>query len=493
MAVIRPNDVVLDHSEVQFFLRRLVHKATEMFHHFHDVTKGFVESRGEGASALETYWRTNLPSIALWNTLVQRALADEFKADVSNIDASADFTYLLYCRSNYGSDAHGNVNILRVVKPPFYELFHTFLVRLACAPEMTRMAALLCQDDMERACRNALCDALHDVSVPRVSITETMSPSKWRAYKRDRDNDGSAAYKRDRDNDGSAAATKTDFPSAVPAFSASLASPVAEELDTATDQGSLVVVDHRQTKYSPNGGMLTAADGHVTPSKALQDAERIRTFKDTTQNRQVEHERKHDQAGLDWDCRSQASTICDDAWKKSLAAKTSLHHNDHKYGTSLHYNDHKYGTSRVTSDDSSSQIHSLGIRHQRAIKRGQTMKVDATTTTTSSLDKWRMHEDVAGTGRRVPEDEELGTLGARRSDEGLGTLGTARRRDEGLSTLGARRRVPEDEGLTTPVGTRRRVAVTLAERQPFKEPERSGYSVSDVDADEYDQESDNDY
>lgn len=353
-------DAVLDHSEVQFFLRRLVQKATGMFYHFRDVTNDFVMSRaGRNAQTstaeLENYWRANLPSISIWNTLVQRAIAEEFKTEVPNIETCAEFSYLLYCRSNYGRDAYGNVNILRVVKPPFSELFHAFLTRLALSPEMTRGAALQRAEDMERACRNALCDALHDVSAPRVTITESMTPAEWRASQR--------RVKK-------TSLTPTPTPTSIP-------TPVSTPTPTLTSTPVLLTVSATpptpMLALAPDAGVDDEHDDVciVHEPVSTPHPKLVRTNTDTD--------------------------VASSLWKDSLLSKST---SKIKVTTPTPVTPRPATATtaaavtktRITSDDSSSQVHSLGIRHQQET---------ATKPVTASLNKWRTNTETETTTRRV--------------------------------------------------------------------------------------------
>lgn len=371
-------DAVLDHSEVQFFLRRLVQKATDMFYHFRDVTNDFVTTRaGRNAQTstaeLENYWRANLPSISIWNTLVQRAIAEEFKTEVPNIETCAEFSYLLYCRSNYGRDAYGNVNILRVVKPPFSELFHAFLTRLALSPEMTRGAALQRAEDMERACRNALCDALHDVSAPRVTITESMTPAQWRASQR-------------RVKKTSLTPTPTPTSTSIPASTSTPTSiPASTSTPTSTSTLTSTPVLSTLTATTPPPPPPQTPILAIAPDASAEDEhdDVFGDFKNIVHESVTPPHPKLVRTHTDTD-------VASSLWKNSLLSKSKS-----KITTPAPVTPRTAAAAaktRITSDDSSSQVHSLGIRHQQET---------AAKPVTASLNKWRTNTETETTTRRV--------------------------------------------------------------------------------------------
>ena len=374
-----PTDVVLKNSVVQFLLRRLVQKATDMFHHFRSVTEKFVESRGDKSLDVDTYWRLNLPSVALWNTLVQRTLAAEFLAEVDQVDDKAMVAYILFCRLNYGRDVHGNINVLRVVKPPFYEFFHAFLTRLASSPEMTRMAALVNPAHMDSACSKALCDALHDVSVSRVTITETMSR---REYKR--------AQKLAHGTP--AEALSVSVPVSIP-VSAPL--PVSSlPISVGSTPESANTIDVLQSAQSIPAS--TPAPVHVKETVHVVDETPVFVMppskspsKSPTPASASIPVPNPVSLPTEWQSSSVISSTCSGAWSDTLSRTQELDGHGEKRGLASQGKQPVY----VMPHDSSSQIHSMGNRHKDIQQRHKTAA--SHTAPSSALDQWRLGDPVS--------------------------------------------------------------------------------------------------
>jgi hypothetical protein len=168
---------ILDFDEVQYLLRRLQSVTISMFSDFKKKTVEYARTQGD--ADCQPHWMETLPTIVSWNQTLIEALVEDLRDTVPDIDNLFAFAYLKYCFLNYGKDACGNTNVLKVLKVGTQELYHKFLVRLANSFEMTQAFTLQTLEDPARmacACANALCDALHDVSTRKVEIVETRAP-----------------------------------------------------------------------------------------------------------------------------------------------------------------------------------------------------------------------------------------------------------------------------------------------------------------------------
>ncbi len=168
---------VFDNEHVSFLHRRFQEYAFESLKNLRQLTMEFATSAG--AEQWPKLWSQNLPTVAYHNTLIQQDMAKGLLDAHPCLVDYAETAYQLYARHTYGRDINGNVNVLHVTFPPFYEFFHTFLTWLCKHPAVSRLEIFSNFEILDAASRAAFCDALCIVLKNRVSIRQTLTKAQY--------------------------------------------------------------------------------------------------------------------------------------------------------------------------------------------------------------------------------------------------------------------------------------------------------------------------
>jgi len=174
---------IFDNYEVQYLHRRLTAAGLGVLEFLRGIAHDHAAEK-ESESAFVIYWRANLPNIGLNNIYMQRGLANELVKRVPDIERSMHVCFEIYCKSYFGRDVHGNVNVINGTVPPMSEFYHCFLTRLCADPAVVRMQVFDDNAVLESAVRGAMLDALRDTSMDRVNIVKTIPAAEFLAQVR---------------------------------------------------------------------------------------------------------------------------------------------------------------------------------------------------------------------------------------------------------------------------------------------------------------------
>jgi hypothetical protein len=174
---------IFENYEVQYLHRRLTAAGLGVLEYLRNIAhEHAVEKDSEGAFMV--YWRANLPNIGLNNIYMQRSLSNELVKRVPDIERSMHVCFEVYCKAYFGRDVHGNVNVINGTVPPMSEFYHCFLTRLCADPAVVRMQVFEDNAVLENAVRGAMLDALRDTSMDRVNIVKTIPAAEFLAQAR---------------------------------------------------------------------------------------------------------------------------------------------------------------------------------------------------------------------------------------------------------------------------------------------------------------------
>jgi hypothetical protein len=169
---------VFDNEHVSFLHRRFQEHAFESLKQLQKLTMDFAQS--SDIEHWQKLWTQNLPTVAYHNTMIQQDMARALLELYPVLEEYAETAYQVYARHTYGRDINGNVNVLQVTFPPFYEFFHTFLTWLCKHPAVSRLEVFANFEVLDAASRAAFCDALCFVLKNRVTIKQTLNKTQYK-------------------------------------------------------------------------------------------------------------------------------------------------------------------------------------------------------------------------------------------------------------------------------------------------------------------------
>ncbi len=169
---------VFDNEHVSFLHRRFQEHAFESLKQLQKLTMDFAQT--SGMEQWQRLWTQNLPTVAYHNTMIQQDMAKALLELHPILEEYAETAYQFYARHTYGRDINGNVNVLQVTFPPFYEFFHTFLTWLCKHPAVSRLEVFTNFEVLDAASRAAFCDALCVVLKNRVTIRQTLNKTQYK-------------------------------------------------------------------------------------------------------------------------------------------------------------------------------------------------------------------------------------------------------------------------------------------------------------------------